>query len=118
MISVPLPLLSYVISLLHKLNSIINQLEYGRRRFGSVLDIIPIANTVMKLTARCELCGKKALFTLRKTQETETELIGGSDTYMPACRQHYVSGQMPLRASCPGYFKVKNDTVPEPALTV
>lgn len=58
-----------------------------------MLDVIPLADTVTKLTARCELCGKRAFFTLRKTAETQTELIGGSDVYMPVCRQHYVSGQ-------------------------
>lgn len=60
--------------------------------FGCVLDIIPLADSVTKLTARCELCGKRAFFTLRKTEETQTEVIGGADIYMPVCRQHYVSG--------------------------
>ncbi|KAL1213356.1 Thymidine kinase b [Cardamine amara subsp. amara] len=67
--------------------------DYLRRRFGSVLDVIPIADTVTKLTSRCEVCGKRALFTLRKTEEKETELIGGAEVYMPVCRSHYVSGQ-------------------------
>ncbi|ESQ31859.1 hypothetical protein EUTSA_v10004737mg [Eutrema salsugineum] len=67
--------------------------DYLRRRFGSVLDIIPIADTVTKLTSRCEVCGKRASFTLRKTEERETELIGGAEVYMPVCRSHYVSGQ-------------------------
>ncbi|KAI6704148.1 hypothetical protein NL676_013284 [Syzygium grande] len=67
--------------------------DYLRRSFGSVLDIIPLADSVTKLTARCELCGKRAFFTLRKTGETQTEVIGGADVYMPVCRQHYVSGQ-------------------------
>lgn len=58
-----------------------------------MLDIIPLADTVTKLTARCELCRKQAFFTLRKTDETKTELIGGADVYMPVCRQHYVNGQ-------------------------
>ncbi|CAH9060536.1 unnamed protein product [Cuscuta europaea] len=69
--------------------------DYLRRRFGSVLDIIPLANTVQKLTARCEICGKRASFTFRKIGETQTELIGGSDMYMPLCRQHYVIGITP-----------------------
>ncbi|GMJ14129.1 thymidine kinase 1b [Hibiscus trionum] len=73
--------------------------DYLRRSFGSVLDIIPLANSVMKLTARCELCGKRALFTLRKTDETQTELIGGADVYMPVCRQHYVSGQVVIETA-------------------
>ncbi|KAK4358881.1 hypothetical protein RND71_021110 [Anisodus tanguticus] len=67
--------------------------DYLRKSFGSVLDIIPLADTVTKLTARCELCSRKAFFTFRKTREIETELIGGADMYMPVCRQHYVNGQ-------------------------
>ncbi|GFZ05237.1 thymidine kinase [Actinidia rufa] len=73
--------------------------DYLRKSFGSVLDIIPLADTITKLTARCELCGKRAFFTLRKTDETRTELIGGSDVYMPVCRQHYVNGQAVLEAA-------------------
>lgn len=73
--------------------------DYLRRSFGSVLDIIPLADSVIKLTARCELCGKPAFFTLRKTQDTQTELIGGADVYMPVCRQHYVSGQVVIEAA-------------------
>ncbi|KAK9084663.1 hypothetical protein Sjap_025074 [Stephania japonica] len=73
--------------------------DYLRRRFGSVLDIIPLADSVTKLTARCEICGKRAFFTLRKTTETKTELIGGADVYMPVCRQHYVNGQVAVEAA-------------------
>lgn len=71
----------------------------GRRSFGSVLDVIPIADTVTKLTARCEVCGKRALFTLRKTEETKKEVIGGAEVYMPVCRKHYVSGQVVKEAT-------------------
>ncbi|XP_073142599.1 thymidine kinase a [Henckelia pumila] len=63
--------------------------DYLRKSFGSVLDIIPLADTVTKLTARCEVCGKRAFFTLRKTNATETELVGGADIYMPVCRLHF-----------------------------
>ncbi|GJY46516.1 thymidine kinase [Tanacetum coccineum] len=68
-----------------------------RRNFGPVLDIVPLADTITKLTARCEVCGKRAHFTFRKTNETKTELVGGADMYMPVCRQHYVSGQMVIK---------------------
>lgn len=71
----------------------------GRRSFGSVLDVIPLADTVTKLTARCELCGKRAFFTLRKTEETRTELIAGADVYMPVCRHHYANGQEVIQSS-------------------
>lgn len=64
-----------------------------------MLDVIPLADSITKLTARCELCGKRAFFTLRKTKETQTELIGGAAVYMPVCRQHYVNGQVVLEAA-------------------
>jgi len=73
--------------------------DYLRRSFGSVLDIIPLADSITKLTARCELCGKRAFFTLRKTDETKTELIGAADVYEPVCRQHYVNGQGVIEAA-------------------
>ncbi|KAF8046058.1 hypothetical protein N665_4069s0001 [Sinapis alba] len=68
--------------------------DYLRRSFGAVLDIIPLADSVIKLTARCEVCGQKAFFTLRKTCDTRTELIGGADVYMPVCRKHYINNQV------------------------
>ncbi|CAN6926651.1 hypothetical protein YC2023_013224 [Brassica napus] len=73
--------------------------DYLRRSFGAVLDIIPLADSVTKLTARCEVCGQKAFFTLRKTRDTRTELIGGADVYMPVCRKHYVNNQVVIQPS-------------------
>lgn len=73
--------------------------DYLRRSFGSVIAVIPLADSVTKLTARCELCGQCAFFTLRKTGETQTELIGGANVYMPVCRQHYVDGQIVTEAA-------------------
>lgn len=70
-----------------------------RRSFGSVLDVVPLADTVTKLTARCELCGKRAFFTFRKTTAKQTELIAGADVYMPVCRQHYVNGQVVIETA-------------------
>uniref|UniRef100_A0A7I4C4I3 Thymidine kinase n=1 Tax=Physcomitrium patens TaxID=3218 RepID=A0A7I4C4I3_PHYPA len=57
--------------------------DFLRRRFGFVLDLIPLADSVTKLHARCELCNQPAPFTFRKTVDTETEVIGGVDVYMP-----------------------------------
>ncbi|XP_021724516.1 thymidine kinase-like [Chenopodium quinoa] len=87
--------------------------DYLRRSFGSVLDVIPLADTVTKLTARCEMCGKRAFFTLRKVGETQTELIGGAESYMPVCRQHYVNGQAVIGAVLETSHIKKDITVPE-----
>ncbi|GAB2285210.1 Thymidine kinase a [Dionaea muscipula] len=86
--------------------------DYMRRSFGSVLDVIPIADSVTKLTARCELCGKRAFFTLRKTDDVQTELVAGADVYMPVCRQHYLNGHLVKYASrvvLKQYCKIKTD---------
>ncbi|KAK2995655.1 hypothetical protein RJ640_013612 [Escallonia rubra] len=94
--------------------------DYLRRSFGSVLEIIPLADTITKLTARCELCGKRAFFTLRKTGEKQTELIGGADVYMPVCRQHYVNGQAVMEATrvVLESHKFQNDQIVEAAAFV
>ncbi|PHU12189.1 Thymidine kinase [Capsicum chinense] len=65
-----------------------------RRSFDKVLDIIPIVDSVIKFTARCELCGECASFTLRETEERRMELIAGAAVYIPMCHKHYVSGQV------------------------
>ncbi|XP_076907846.1 thymidine kinase a-like [Bidens hawaiensis] len=72
--------------------------DYLRRSFG-VVDLVPIAESVTKLKARCELCGKPAAFTLRKTEETEREVVAGADVYMPVCRHHYATGQLVKEAA-------------------
>ncbi|KAF4359342.1 hypothetical protein CsatB_020155 [Cannabis sativa] len=94
--------------------------DYLRRSFGSVLDVIPLADTVTKLTARCEMCGKRAFFTLRKTGDTQTELIGGANLYMPVCRLHYVTGQVVVdtaRSVIESSHKIKNEISTEAAPT-
>lgn len=84
-----------------------------------MLSVIPLADTVTKLTARCEVCGKRAFFTLRKTGESQTELIGGADMYMPVCRQHYTHGQVveaaTIASETPMY---QNDPILETAASV
>ncbi|XP_057792948.1 LOW QUALITY PROTEIN: thymidine kinase a [Salvia miltiorrhiza] len=91
--------------------------DYLRRSFGSVLDIIPLADTVTKLTARCELCGKRAFFTLRKTGELQTELIGGADVYMPVCRLHYGNEQRGVSMEA-AVVKDKEDLIVETTAAV
>ncbi|KAF3565566.1 hypothetical protein DY000_02013274 [Brassica cretica] len=68
-------------------------------RVGDVLDIVQIDDSVTKLTARCEVCGHKGFFTVRKTCDTRTELIGGVDVYMPVCLKHYINNQIVIKAS-------------------
>lgn len=63
-----------------------------RRRFGNVLDLVPNADEVTKLTAYCDLCRdnygvvKKAPFTARMTSDKSAELVGGRNLYKAMCR--------------------------------
>jgi thymidine kinase len=59
---------------------------FQRRPFGSLLDLIPLAEEVTKLNAICMLCSKDAAFTKRISNETDIELIGGSEKYISVCR--------------------------------
>ena len=60
---------------------------------------VPIDDSDTKLTARCEVCGHKGFFTVRKTFDTRTELIGWVDVYMPVCLKHYINNQIVIKAS-------------------
>ena len=71
--------------------------DSDRQPFGRLLDLIPYANSVTKLTALCTRCndGTAAPFTFRKRAEPGDQQIqvGGTDAYEALCRNHYVEGQ-------------------------
>ena len=60
--------------------------DFKMKKFGQILDLIPMSDSVEKLTAICSLCKKKAAFTKRITKETVQTMIGGADKYIPVCR--------------------------------
>ena len=63
--------------------------DYQRKRFGSILDIIPMADDIIKLKAICKECTfKEAIFTFRLTSEKQQTVIG-SDNYIAVCRKCY-----------------------------
>ena len=62
---------------------------FERKPFGSVCNLIPLAEHVEKLTAVCRVTGGDASFSRRLGSETEVELIGGAETYMPVSRRGY-----------------------------
>lgn len=59
---------------------------FERKPFGTILGLIPLAEDVVKLNAICNICKGQAAFTKRTTNETEVEVIGGSDKYIATCR--------------------------------
>jgi thymidine kinase len=64
--------------------------DFERKRFGQVLDLIPLCDKVTKLTSLCSLCknGTPGIFSMRLTQETDQTVVG-SDNYIPVCRKCY-----------------------------
>ena len=62
--------------------------DFQMKKFGQILDVIPMADEVIKKQALCAICrnGKKASFTKRLTNESSQKLIGNSN-YIPVCRE-------------------------------
>jgi thymidine kinase len=64
--------------------------DFERKKFGKILDLIPICDSVIKLTSLCSICrnGTPGIFSMRTTCEREQTVIG-SDNYIPVCRECY-----------------------------
>ena len=64
--------------------------DFERKKFGSILDLIPLCDKIRKLTSLCSICkdGTPAIFSMRLTNETEQTVVG-SDNYIPVCRKCY-----------------------------
>ncbi len=64
--------------------------DYKQRKIGEIIDCIPLADKVFKLSAMCMECmdGTHGPFTKRIVDNTETELIGGKEMYRAVCRKH------------------------------
>ena len=61
--------------------------DFRRRPFGRVLELVPLAEDVVKLSAVCTMCSAAAAFTKRITAESAVEVVGGADMYRAMCRQ-------------------------------
>uniref|UniRef100_A0A0B6ZPS7 Thymidine kinase n=1 Tax=Arion vulgaris TaxID=1028688 RepID=A0A0B6ZPS7_9EUPU len=71
---------------------------FQKKGFGDILNLVPLAEHVMKLNAVCLNCYKEASFTKRKGSETEIEVIGGAEKYVAVCRQCFTS---PVKSRSP-----------------
>ena len=66
--------------------------DFKQKKFGQILDLIPICDKITKLNAKCSLCLKKeidtkAIFSHRLIESQDTILIGSSESYIPICRK-------------------------------
>ena len=64
--------------------------DFERKKFGQILNLIPLCDKVTKLTSLCSLCknGTPGIFSKRITSEKEQTVVG-SDNYIPVCRSCY-----------------------------
>jgi thymidine kinase len=71
---------------------------FQRKPFGRVLQLVPLAEKVIKLKAICVVCKKSAAFSKYKIGEPSVVNIdiGGSDKYMAVCRQCFFKVGAPI----------------------
>ncbi|XP_067914474.1 thymidine kinase, cytosolic [Heterodontus francisci] len=62
---------------------------FQRKAFGNILNLVPLAESVVKLSAVCMECYREAAYTKRLGTEKEVEVIGGTDMYRATCRLCY-----------------------------
>ena len=64
--------------------------DFERKKFGQILDLIPLCDKVTKMTSLCGICknGTAGIFSKRITKEKEQTVVG-SDNYIPVCRSCY-----------------------------
>ena len=64
--------------------------DFERKKFGQILDLIPLCDKVNKLTSLCSICknGTPGIFSKRITEEKQQTVVG-SDNYIPVCRNCY-----------------------------
>lgn len=71
--------------------------DSSRRSFGEILQCIPLADRVEKLTAFCKRCanGTPGLFSYRKSNDlNDVVMIGGNELYETLCRECYMRAFM------------------------
>lgn len=68
--------------------------DFERKKFGQILDLIPLCDKVNKLTSLCSICknGTPGIFSKRISLEKEQTVVG-SDNYIPVCRNCYEDGR-------------------------
>jgi thymidine kinase len=64
--------------------------DFERKKFGNLLDLIPLCDKVTKLTSLCANCknGTSGIFSMRLSSEKEQTVVGYNN-YIPVCRECY-----------------------------
>lgn len=62
--------------------------DFKQEKFGQLWDLIPHADSLVKLYGKCDKCPNKSLYTHRLSKEVIQEVIGTTN-YIPLCRSCY-----------------------------
>lgn len=67
--------------------------DSDRKKFGQIIDCIPLCNKIEKLEAQCMLSnnGAKASFSKRIVNKLDTIDVGGNDKYKAVCRNKFIN---------------------------
>lgn len=65
--------------------------DFKREPFQNIVGVLPLCDKVDKLNAMCSVKkdGTPAIFSKRITKSTKRVEVGGSDQYVPVCREAY-----------------------------
>ena len=68
--------------------------DFTGKKFGQTIELIPICDEIKRLHAYCGICAKNkkcriAIYSKKTNLSNQTIEIGGSDKYIPVCREHY-----------------------------
>lgn len=65
--------------------------DFEQKPFGQILDLIPLSDSICKLSALCKQCndGTPAIFSKRTTYTSELVEVGSENCYEPVCRRHF-----------------------------
>jgi thymidine kinase len=66
--------------------------DFQRKPIGDILELIPYSDKCIKLNSYCNMCKDETEgpFSLRLIKSNDKVLIGGSESYIPVCRKHYL----------------------------
>ncbi len=64
-------------------------MDFNRKGFGPMPELLAIADFTTKLHAICVVCGDSANYSYRKSASEEKIVLGEKDVYEPRCRSCY-----------------------------
>ena len=69
-------------------------MDYLGKPFGSMPDLMKIADNVIKLHAICDMCNKKAYHTYRVSEKSENIFLGEKGDYLALCKKCFNSQKL------------------------